>query len=322
VWISDQFTPGLVSVIIPTFNRGELLKDAVSSVLSQTYRPIECIIIDDGSNDNTKNVTESFACFSTDDFSVNYFYQENSGAQVARNRGTMLSTGEFIQYLDSDDILYPDKINQQIGYLNSNPTCDGVFGDWEKGLPENNKIVKAFLSNDLINQFLGERCIANFSFLMRRGIVAKIGPWDESLKRNQEIDFHLRGILAGCDFRYHSCLCGLWRTHEGERIANFTGNKEILQFWNKCEWLLNSNHLLTEERAKIIAKNYFWTVLGDKSQKKDTVVLYLLKVITLYPEIPNLNTRKMKVLRRLLGNKLALGLWYNKSLNKNEIIGY
>ena len=65
--------------------------------------------------------------------SIKYIYQENQGSQAARNAGTVASQGEFIQYLDSDDLLYPDKLKSQVEYLVAHPETDGVFGDWEKG---------------------------------------------------------------------------------------------------------------------------------------------------------------------------------------------
>lgn len=187
----------LVSIIIPTYNRSVLLGEALQSVISQTYRPIDCIVVDDGSTDNTKEIVENFQSNVDEGLEIRNIKQNNSGAQVARNCGSAAARGEFIQYLDSDDILYPDKLSWQVNYFNLHPDCDAVFGDWEKGTLEKKEKLIAHKNDDLIIQFLTEKCIANFAMLMRMGLVKKIGVWDINIKRNQEVDFHLRGVLAG-----------------------------------------------------------------------------------------------------------------------------
>ena len=203
---------GLVSVIISTYNRSSLLEEAIQSVIEQSYRPVECVIVDDGSTDDSKKVVENLQKKNDSTFSIVYLFQNNSGPQAARNTGTKAATGEYIQYLDSDDILYPDKLSEQVRFLKQNKDCDGVFGDWEAGTHDKKKLVTACKEEDMIAQMLVGRCIANFSFLMRRSIVERIGEWDIKIKRNQEIDFHLTGLLKGAQFDYQPLTCGLWRT--------------------------------------------------------------------------------------------------------------
>lgn len=100
----------LVSVIIPTYNRGRLILDSVNSVLNQTYKNIELIVVDDCSTDDTKEVIESIK-----DSHIKYIkLEKNSGACIARNRGIEKSTGEFIAFNDSDDLWIPEKICRQL----------------------------------------------------------------------------------------------------------------------------------------------------------------------------------------------------------------
>lgn len=106
----------LVSVIIPAFNRAECIGNTIESIANQDYRPLDIIVIDDGSTDNTKNVVQKF-CKITKDLSVRYYYQENGGVSSARNRGIGLAKGEFISFCDSDDILMPRKISKQIALM-------------------------------------------------------------------------------------------------------------------------------------------------------------------------------------------------------------
>ena len=101
----------LITVIIPAYNRENFIYDCLDSVYKQTYRPIEIVVIDDGSSDDTPKIIKGFQKEkSDDDFIIKFITQKNSGAQVARNKGINNSSGEFIQFLDSDDILHKDKI--------------------------------------------------------------------------------------------------------------------------------------------------------------------------------------------------------------------
>jgi glycosyltransferase involved in cell wall biosynthesis len=305
----EDYVPNLVSVIIPTYNREAYLLYAVKSVVEQTYRPIECIIVDDGSTDNTKAEVDKIIVQQNTNFSIKYIYQLNSGSQVARNTGTKASDGEFIQYLDSDDLLYPDKIQKQVNYLNNNVEYDGVFGDWQKGNPQNKELIEAYESDDMIMQFLTQKSIVNFSFLMRRRIISKIGEWDVNIKRNQEIDFQVTGLIEGAIYKYQPENCGLWRTHDEERIANTTGSKQVLYFFEKWEKILEERGLLTERLKKSIANVLFWTAVQEIEKPDKQRTDLLLEAIKLDKNISFYNTRKMNLMVKLMGKKPALKLW-------------
>src|SRR5262245_27326295 len=100
-----------VSVIIPTFNRADLIGETVESVLSQTFDDFEIIIVDDGSTDSTKEVIRRF------DGPINYLYQENRGLSCARNRGFDASSGDYVCFLDSDDVWNPRMLERQVSLL-------------------------------------------------------------------------------------------------------------------------------------------------------------------------------------------------------------
>jgi cellulose synthase/poly-beta-1,6-N-acetylglucosamine synthase-like glycosyltransferase len=94
-WMSEKYEAGLVSVIVPTFNREKYLVEAMDSVYAQTYQPVELLIVDDGSTDDTARVVEEWGCtHGGDDFALRYFRQENAGAPAARNLGLIESRGE------------------------------------------------------------------------------------------------------------------------------------------------------------------------------------------------------------------------------------
>ena len=114
--------PGLVSVIIPVHNRPGVLQEAVRSALEQTYRPLEIVIVDDGSSDSTGLVADDLA--SAHPGVIQVIHQENGGPGVARQRGLEQSRGEYIQFLDSDDLLLPGKFAAQVSALEGQPECE------------------------------------------------------------------------------------------------------------------------------------------------------------------------------------------------------
>ncbi|MCP4399598.1 MAG: glycosyltransferase family 2 protein [bacterium] len=112
----------LVSIIIPVYNCERYLAEALESVFAQTYRPIEVIVVDDGSTDNSANIAKHFAP------DVHYCYQSNAGPGAARNRGIMLAQGTFLAFLDADDLWVKDKLALQMKVFDEQPEVDMVFG--------------------------------------------------------------------------------------------------------------------------------------------------------------------------------------------------
>lgn len=117
-----------VSIIIPCYNQAALLPETLDSVLAQTYQNWECLIINDGSPDNTEEVALKY-CNSDERFK--YFYKQNGGLSSARNAGIELSTGEFIKFLDSDDLLRPTSLQKSIQAFVDNDLLDVVYTDYE-----------------------------------------------------------------------------------------------------------------------------------------------------------------------------------------------
>lgn len=116
--ISSDYKPDWVSVIIPSHNRAGMIIDTLTSVLKQQYRPIEVIVIDDDSSDSTQAIVQSFAATCEDEtFKVRLHFAKHRNASLCRNDGLNLSCGEFIQFLDSDDIIHPQKLTQQVAAL-------------------------------------------------------------------------------------------------------------------------------------------------------------------------------------------------------------
>ena len=112
----------LVSAIIPVYNCERYLAEAIESVLNQTYQPIEVIVINDGSTDDTEAVAKRF------DSSIRYYAHPNKGLGATRNRGVELAQGHFIAFLDADDLWVADKIERQMAYFDDGPDLDMAFG--------------------------------------------------------------------------------------------------------------------------------------------------------------------------------------------------
>jgi glycosyltransferase involved in cell wall biosynthesis len=309
-WICVDGCAGMVSVIVPTYNRRALLLEALQSVADQSYRPIECIVVDDGSTDGTAEAVKKWlAGGSTGGIEFRYLFQANSGAPAARNTGTRESKGEFIQYLDSDDLLYPDKLTQQVRHLQVDPSLDGIFGDWDMGLPGRLEFVRAQIDDDLVTQFLGRRCIHTLSFLFRRSIVQRVGPWEVSLRRNQEIDFHLRGVLSGGQFAYRPGNCGLWRLHPAERIGSRARTRDLYTFYRKWVQVLEESQQLSRPRRKAISDALFHAATSVDADDSAVLPEMLSLAWRLNPERPEFRTVRMSLIRSVLGKNLALHAW-------------
>ena len=185
-----------VSIIIPVFNRGKELREAIMSVLLQSYQQIEIIIVNDGSTDNTYDVAKELELKWPKTISV--FYQINSGPGPARELGTLKSKGEFIQYLDSDDLLLPDKFRLQVGALNENPECGISYGiSYQEDYNYNPPLLTGTLRSTgdeieyLFPKLLNDRWWTTSSPLYRRSTIAKLGAWKD-LINEEDWEFDAR----------------------------------------------------------------------------------------------------------------------------------
>jgi len=135
-------TKSLVSVIVPTFNRGYCIGRALDSAVGQTYENLEVIVVDDGSTDDTKGI---IAKNYSHDARVKYFYWENHGVTAARNQGIRLSQGEYVAFLDSDDTWEPWKLELQVNCLAHFPELGMIWSDMEAADPDGAIINKNYL---------------------------------------------------------------------------------------------------------------------------------------------------------------------------------
>ena len=181
----------LTSVIIPTYNRAALLARAVKSVLSQTYKDLELIIVDDGSTDNTKELVKELV---DSDERIKYFYISNSGVSRARNLGIQKSKGELIAFLDSDDEWLPQKLQKQIQLYLAEPyrLChsDEI---WVKNGKKMNQMKKHEKSGgDIFIKCLPLCCISPSASILTRKLLDEVGLFDDELDVCEDYDLWLR----------------------------------------------------------------------------------------------------------------------------------
>jgi len=215
---------GLVSTIIPVRNRPAQLREAVASALAQDYRPIEILIVDDGSTDETYAVAQALAAAHPE--IIRAVTQANAGPGMAREHGRQLAQGEFIQYLDSDDVLLPGKFAAQVSALRAHPEADVAYGiTYFRGsdgiLVEKPHKDTGESIPTMFPAFLVSRWWETATPLYRRSVCDQAGPWSElSLEEDWEYDCRiatLGGKLAWCPIPVSE-----HRDHGGGRLSRGT----------------------------------------------------------------------------------------------------
>jgi glycosyltransferase involved in cell wall biosynthesis len=194
-----------VSVIIPCYNTAKYLTQAIESVLKQTFSDFEIIVVDDGSTDNTPEVVKSF-----EDDHIHYIYQKNKGLAGARNTGIRHSNGRYITFLDADDYLLPNKLKDQVTFLQEHPQYGLVAGGFIR-VDQTDNICGTF--NAQAGEVPPEELLVQNRFvihctLIGRNWIERAGCFDESLRGAEEWDFHCRLVIAGCAmYRMDEAVC-------------------------------------------------------------------------------------------------------------------
>jgi len=179
----------MVSVIIPTFNRAAFLREAIDSVLAQTEKDFEIIVVDDGSTDHTRELAADYGR------RIRCFFQPNAGASAARNLGIRHAQGKFIAFLDSDDLWLPKKLSRQIEWMRAHPEIMLCYtGEiWiRRGMRVNQKKIHAKVGGWIYPLCLPRCIISPSSVFMRRELFNVIGLFDEQLPICEDYDLWLR----------------------------------------------------------------------------------------------------------------------------------
>ena len=206
----------IVSVIITCYNQGEYLHDAIESVLKQSYKNVDVIVIDDGSTDCTRELVVSFS-------GVDYVYQANSGLGAARNRGRSESRGRYLVFLDGDDFLYPDAIEINIRYLSNDPSLAFVSGWHEKvdqwGYPLEKQDALEVVKEKHYQNLLRGNYIGMHGSVMYAQWAFRHLRFDTTLKACEDYDLYLR-LARQFNAASHSHKIAAYRIHGKNMSSN------------------------------------------------------------------------------------------------------
>ena len=270
----QQFNLNLVSVIIPTYNRVNSLTDSLTSITNQTYKNIELIVVDDNSLDNTKEIICSLEIPNLKFLT----HEKNLGAPAARNSGIKNCTGDFIAFMDDDDMWHPEKIERQLNYLIQNPEADAVFCEFKYVLK--NKFYypdKIMFDNNLLDLSLN-RSLGSFSLpLIRKNCIDVTGLIDINLPSCQDWDYWIRLVQNFNLKKISDCL--VTRNLSKDQITSDI-NKKI----KGREYLLNKHWDLISkypviENMHLSRLGSLNTLAGNTKAAKD----YFLKSFKTYP---------------------------------------
>ena len=238
----------LVSIVIPAFNVEAWLAETLESALAQTWQNTEIIIVDDGSTDNTLAVAKTFASSK-----VKVISQENKGQSAAENRALQEAQGDFIEYLDADDLLAPDKIERQIHLLgdsNSEFVASGEWARFYQNITEAQFVPEPVWADMspidwLITSWEGGGMMHGSAWLIPRKIAEKAGLWNESLSLINDFDYFSRVLLASRGVKFCWGARTYYRSGLSNNLSSAKSRKSLESAFLSLE--LGTNSLLSTE---------------------------------------------------------------------------
>jgi len=226
----------LISIIVPIFNRADLIAETLDSVLNQTHVHWECLVIDDGSSDY---ITELMGFYTEKDSRILFFKrpaEKNKGAAACRNLGLEKATGEFVQFLDSDDILHPEKLEHQIRVVKNKErdiilTCKwGYFStnsDYFEKLKKEQKVYRNFKKPLRLLYYFGKykEFLPIHTYLIPLKLIKISGSWNEQLSNNDDAEFMTRILINTQNIKFVSESYVFYRA-EGQNVLSAFSTKE------------------------------------------------------------------------------------------------
>lgn len=210
----------LVSTIIPVYNRARMLREAVASVIAQTHRPIEVIVVDDGSTDDTVQAIAELARVHPG--TVKPIRRDNAGPGAARETGRLIASGDFIQYLDSDDLLLPDKFKVQVKALLDHPECGIAYGmTHHSGVGQPLVPIPFKRTGEALDRLfpalLMSRWWSTSTPLYRRAVTDPLGAW-LPLSNEEDWEYEARAARHGVRLAFCPVFVSVTRWHDEGRL--------------------------------------------------------------------------------------------------------
>lgn len=236
-----------VSVVIPTYNRRDLVREAIASVTAQSYPDVEVIVVDDGSDDGTAEVVRQFA-------GVQYVYQANRGVSAARNEGVARARGELLAFLDSDDLWQPDKLAHQMALFEQQPDVHICQTDeiWlRNGVRVNPHHKHRKTGGDLFARGLALCVVSPSAVMMRRALFERLGGFDDTLPACEDYDLWLR-ITAHLPVHFIAMPLVIKRGGHTDQLSRRFWGMDRFRVQALCK-LLDSQVLSQEQRELTVA---------------------------------------------------------------------
>lgn len=270
----------LVSIIIPVYNAEDYLVETLESAIGQTWANKEIIIVDDGSTDQSLSIAKSYV-----NDSIKVFHQENKGASSARNYGLREAKGNYIQFLDADDLLSEDKIEKQLNILKNNPDC--IIGCyWIRfNKKTNNKIgllnpplnIRRNLS--ALDWLLAKQTMLVHAWLTPINLIKKAGKWDETLSYNDDGEFFARVITNTKQVLFCMETIVYYRTENPNSMSALNSSTKLLSAYNAAlsfEKALRK-HPNNFKIEKVIGNNYKEILIASYPKFKEVYQMCLLQ---------------------------------------------
>jgi len=316
----------LVSIIIPAYNSGSRIAETIGSCLEQTYPELEVIVVDDGSKDDTAAIAGRFM----HDSRVRVITRENSGACAARNHGIRLSKGKYLQFLDADDLLSPDKIESQVDALEKEPgtmaMCTTVhFFDgqdpYQQPLPD-----ESFFLYDtgdpasfLTRLWGGDgktSMVQTSAWLTPRDITDRCGPWDETILLDQDGEYFARAVLLSKGLRFTKGVNYYRKYIYGRNVAGQSFKRKNLEsalyaLEKKSSYLLEKKDDARVRKA--IATQLFDIAINTWPQYPGLTreILKKVKAQGQKPRMPVLGGKEIEWIKKVFGWKVAKYISYH-----------
>lgn len=312
--MSSQPVP-LVSVVIPCYNAAAFIVRTLESVYEQDGVQVDVVIVDDGSSDGSPDIVKPrFPA-------ARLLHTPRLGPSGARNAGTRAVRGEFIQYLDADDLLAPGKLRRQLTALQASG-ADVAYGDWQRLAPT----ADGYRPADVVSQRLNDPEIDLFTnfwcppaaYLFRRSVVDRVGGWNEQLPIIQDARFVLDCALQGAHFVRADGLMALYRAH----VTGSVSTRDPAAFVRDClrnaveieaVWMENGG--LDARRRAALVQAYEYVARGSYEHDRPTFDAAVVSLERLRPGYVPSHPRDLALVSRLMGYRRAelVALWYRRA---------
>lgn len=284
----------LVSLVVPSFNQGKFIEETLQSVILQSYPNLELLVMDGGSTDNTVEILKKYSRKI-----ARWVSEPDQGQTDAINKGWRFATGEFLGWINSDDLLLPDAITRAVAYLNAHDRCGFVYGDLIMIDANGGELgVQTYEEFDLTRLVSSAGWISQPGNLFRRATYEAIGELDASLHFQMDLDYWIRTALR-YDVGYLRCPLAKFRQHENSKTSSrfHLAADDILKIYRKLYARndLPVNLIKCKKLAWANAYSYSSALLCA-SERFSESYRHLFRAVQLYPRI----LFQRKHLRRLV----------------------